>query len=136
MDELNDCCKVVAQINDRVMERVRAETAAVVEQLQGRIEELEKLAFEKARAVSGLEGQIAGLKYELAAPVNVDVHVKMPPIRTTPVVITPAAQPAMKKCVVCGRECISMCPECKALVCNRQECGQAHGHGSMYTSST
>jgi len=144
MDELNDCCKLVDQVksreHDRAVAAVQEACDKEIETLEARMEELEKLAFEKARAVSGLEGEIAGLKHKLAAleKLDLNVHVKMPPLKTTPVVVT-LAQPAAKRtmdCVVCHRECISMCPECRAPVCGKQDCGVAHGHGGMYTSST
>jgi hypothetical protein len=135
--EMNDCCKVVAQIKDRDLERavtaaVQA-SEAVADRLHDRIEELEKLAFEKARMVSGLEGEIAGLKHQLSRPSGADVHVRMPPLKVTPVVVTPVPPvPPPKRCVVCGQECISMCPACRTPVCAKQNCGVAHGHGEMY----
>lgn len=141
--EMNDCCKIVAQIKDRDLERavtaVKAEAQAFAEQFQDRIEELEKLAFIKARAVSGLEGEIVSLKHKLAMLEKVDVHVRMPPLKVTPVVVTPAspAPPTKtvdpdKLCVVCKREAIGMCPECGRRLCDRQSCGQMHGHGDMW----
>jgi len=144
MDELNDCCKMLDQVRGREIERVKAEAAAVVEQLHGRVEELEKIAFEKARAVSSLEGEIAGLKHKLAQipEYDYDVHVKMPPLRTTPVVVTPVspvvaplASPPQSKCSMCGKPCAGMCPACRVYVCDRYDCGVKHGHGEMYTSS-
>lgn len=139
LEEMSDCCKMVAHVKNRDIGKIKAEADAVVERLQVRVSELEKLAFEKARVASGLEGEIAGLKHKLEEALR-----RTPvPATATPAVVTPAqpaVQLAVKKrtenCVVCNRECISMCPECKAPVCGRQECGRAHGHGSMYSSST
>jgi hypothetical protein len=143
--EMNDCCKVVAQIKDRDMERAVAAavqgSSAEIEKLMDRIEELEKLAFEKAKAVSGLEGEIAGLKHKLAEALKrIPVPAPSPAKPAAPPPQQAAPPPSPKKrtenCLVCGRECISMCPECKAPICGRQDCGRTHGHGSMYGSST
>lgn len=122
--EMNECCKVVATIKDRDLERAKAEYAAVNTELADRVIELEQHAFEKGKLVSSLEGEIAYLKNQIALLVPATIK---PTLKYAP------SQPG--KCVICSKECISRCPECKAVVCDKQTCGQAHGHGAMYGQS-
>lgn len=120
--EMNECCKVVATIKDRDFERVKAEYDAVTTELADRIIELERHAFEKGKLASSLEGEIAALKGQL--------HMKA----TAPVPV-PALPKVEHTCDVCHRSCISKCTECEKYICDKQTCGQIHGHGEMYRQS-
>lgn len=118
--EMNECCKVVAGIKDGEIKRNTDRYEEIIKHLNGVIDGLEQHASEKGRIASSLEGQIAALKHQIA-PAQAQANRE---IKYTP------SKPGT--CVVCSKECISRCPECKASVCDKQTCGQAHGHTDMY----
>jgi hypothetical protein len=97
----------------------------------------ERKAIEALRKLSSTEGEVAGLKHrlqlaeaEMERLKSIAIAAVVPLSGPLPKGPPPPPSPP-KQCVICAKPCISMCPACRASLCDRGVCLASHGCSEM-----